>query len=67
VYFKVKGNMQDAFLKKGSGLGRTFQFVSPTLRIDYMMADRKFKIEQFSRLGYKYSDHYPQIMDISFK
>lgn len=64
VYFKIKGNMQDAFLKKGTGLGRTFQFVSPTLRIDYMMADKHFKIEQFSKLGYKYSDHYPLIMDV---
>jgi endonuclease/exonuclease/phosphatase family metal-dependent hydrolase len=65
-YFKVKGNLQDAFLKKGFGLGRTFQFISPTLRIDYMMADKQFKIEQFSKLDYKYSDHYPQVMDVSF-
>lgn len=67
AYFKIKGNMQDAFLKKGFGLGRTFQFVSPTLRIDYMMADKQFKIEQFSKLDYKYSDHYAQIMDVSLK
>jgi endonuclease/exonuclease/phosphatase family metal-dependent hydrolase len=67
VYFKIKGNMQDAFLKKGLGLGRTFQFVSPTLRIDYMMADKRFKIEQFAKLDYKYSDHYAQIMDVSLK
>lgn len=67
VYFKLRANMQDAFLEKGSGLGRTFQFVSPTLRIDYMMADEQFKIEQFSKLSYKYSDHYPQIMDLSLK
>jgi endonuclease/exonuclease/phosphatase family metal-dependent hydrolase len=64
-YFTIKGNLQDAFLKKGFGLGRTFQFISPTLRIDYMMADKQFKIEQFSKLDYKYSDHYPQVMDVS--
>ncbi|HTM91543.1 MAG TPA: endonuclease/exonuclease/phosphatase family protein [Flavisolibacter sp.] len=66
TYFKVKGNMQDAFLKKGVGIGRTFQFVSPTLRIDYMMADKRLNIEQFSKLNYKYSDHYPLLMDVSF-
>ena len=66
AYFTVKGNLQDAFLKSGFGLGRTFQFISPTLRIDYMMADKHFKIEQFSKLDYKYSDHYPQVMDVSF-
>jgi endonuclease/exonuclease/phosphatase family metal-dependent hydrolase len=64
-YFKVKGNLQDAFLKKGFGLGRTFQFISPTLRIDYIMADQRFKIEQFSKLNYRYSDHYPQVVDVS--
>lgn len=65
AYFKVKGNLQDAFLKKGTGLGRTFQFVSPTLRIDYMMADKQLDIEQFTRLNYNYSDHFPLLMDIS--
>ena len=64
-YFTVKNNLQDAFLKKGFGLGRTFQFISPTLRIDYMMADKRFNIEQFSKPDYKYSDHYPQVMDVS--
>lgn len=64
-YFKVKGNLQDAFLKKGFGLGRTFQFISPTLRIDYMMVDKRLEITQFSKLDYKYSDHYPQVIDIT--
>jgi endonuclease/exonuclease/phosphatase family metal-dependent hydrolase len=63
-YFKVKGNLQDAFLKKGLGLGETFRFISPTLRIDYMLIDKRFKIEQFTKLNYKYSDHYSQVMDI---
>jgi endonuclease/exonuclease/phosphatase family metal-dependent hydrolase len=66
-YFKIKGNLQDAFLQKGSGIGKTFQFISPTLRIDFMLADKKFKVEQFSRPDYPYSDHYPQVMDVSFK
>lgn len=66
-YFKIRGNLQDAFLQKGSGIGRTFQFISPTLRIDYLMADKKFKINQFTKLDYKYSDHYPQMMDVSFR
>jgi endonuclease/exonuclease/phosphatase family metal-dependent hydrolase len=67
TYFKVKGNLQDAFLKKGSGLGQTFQFISPTLRIDYLLVDKQFRIEQFTRPDYKYSDHYPQVIDVSLK
>ena len=46
TYFTVRGDMQDAFLKKGFGIGRTFSALSPTLRIDYIFADKNFKINQ---------------------
>jgi endonuclease/exonuclease/phosphatase family metal-dependent hydrolase len=62
-YFTVKGDLQDAFLKKGSGIGRTFRSISPTLRIDYILADKKFKVIQFSKLKVPYSDHYPIVAD----
>jgi len=65
TYFTIKHNLQDAFLKKGTGLGRTFQYLSPTLRIDYIFADKKFKVEQYSRLKVPYSDHYPIIADLN--
>jgi endonuclease/exonuclease/phosphatase family metal-dependent hydrolase len=66
TYFTVKGNMQDAFLQKGAGLGRTFRFISPTLRIDYIFADKKFDIQQYHRLTVPYSDHYGIMADMSF-
>lgn len=66
AYFTVKGNTQDAFLKKGSGLGRTFRYISPTLRIDYIFADRKLKVDQYTRLINPYSDHYCVIADIGY-
>jgi len=65
TYFTIKGNLQDAFLKKGRGLGRTFQYLSPTLRIDYILVDKKFKIEQYNRLKVPYSDHYPIVADVN--
>ncbi|MGC4100115.1 endonuclease/exonuclease/phosphatase family protein [Ferruginibacter sp.] len=64
TYFTVKGNLQDAFLKKGSGMGRTLRFISPTLRIDYIMADKKFAIKQYTTFKVPYSDHYPVVADI---
>ena len=64
AYFTVKGSLQDAFLKKGTGPGRTFRFISPTLRIDYILADRKFEVTQFNKIEVNYSDHYPIIADI---
>jgi endonuclease/exonuclease/phosphatase family metal-dependent hydrolase len=63
TYFTIKGNLQDAFLKKGSGFGRTFRFISPTLRIDYILADKKFEVKQYKKFEAPYSDHYPVIAD----
>jgi len=63
TYFTVKGNLQDAFLKKGAGLGRTFRFISPTLRIDYILADKKFEVLQYHTFQVPFSDHYPVIAD----
>lgn len=66
TYFTIKGNLQDAFLKKGSGIGRTFRFISPTLRIDYILADKKFKVTQSGIIHVSYSDHYPIIADLQY-
>ena len=67
TYFTVRGGMQDAFLKKGFGIGRTFSAISPTLRIDYIFADNHFKIKQFNRLVKHYSDHFMLVADIELK
>ncbi|HWH61648.1 MAG TPA: endonuclease/exonuclease/phosphatase family protein [Ginsengibacter sp.] len=66
TYFKVKGNLQDAFLQKGFFIGRTFRFISPTLRIDYILADKKFKVTQFQRIKVPYSDHYAIETDLEY-
>ncbi len=63
-YFTARGELQDAFLKKGFGFGKTFQMISPTLRIDYILADRKFDVLQFDRIKVPYSDHYPIVADL---
>jgi endonuclease/exonuclease/phosphatase family metal-dependent hydrolase len=67
TYFTVRGSMQDAFLKKGFGIGRTFSSLSPTLRIDYIFADSHFKIKQFNRIIRNYSDHYMLVADVQLK
>ena len=67
AYFTVRGKMQDTFLKKGFGIGRTFSSLSPTLRIDYIFADKHFKINQFRRLVRKLSDHYMIAADVELR
>ncbi len=64
TYFTIKDDLKDAFLNKGTGLGRTFQYLSPTLRIDYIFSDKKFEVKQFNRIKVPYSDHYPIVADL---
>lgn len=66
AYFSLRKNLQDAFLKKGFLIGRTFRLISPTLRIDYIMPDKNFKVKQFKRIKVTYSDHYPLVADLNF-
>ena len=67
TYFSVRGDMQDAFLKKGRGIGRTYNALSPTLRIDYIFAQDAFRIHQFNRIVKNYSDHYMLVADMELK
>jgi endonuclease/exonuclease/phosphatase family metal-dependent hydrolase len=67
TYSTIRGDMQDAFLKKGGGIGRTFSALSPTLRIDYIFADHEFRIRQFKRIVKDYSDHYMLVSDVQLK
>ena len=70
TYFKIKGNLQDPFLKKGYWTGRTtrknFGIITPTLRIDYILADRKFSVNQFQIIHVPYSDHFPVETDLEY-
>lgn len=66
TYFKIRGNLRDAFLEKGFWLGRTYRFISPTLRIDYILADKKFSVNQFQIIHVSYSDHYPVEADLEY-
>jgi endonuclease/exonuclease/phosphatase family metal-dependent hydrolase len=66
AYFRIRGNFQDAFLEKGTFLGRTFRFISPTLRIDYILADKKFTVTQYQRIRVPYSDHFPVETDLQY-
>lgn len=65
-YYKIKGGLQDAFLVKGSGLGRTYTTISPTLRIDYLMASAGITIMQYLNDTVRLSDHYPNLMDVKW-
>jgi endonuclease/exonuclease/phosphatase family metal-dependent hydrolase len=67
TYRIIKGNLQDAHLKKGSCIGAAFYNLLPTLRIDVCFADERLKILQCTVEKKKHSDHYPVITDLSYR
>jgi endonuclease/exonuclease/phosphatase family metal-dependent hydrolase len=67
AYEKIGKGLQNAFVQKGSGISRTFSSISPTLRIDNIFTDKKFKITGYTRIKKSYSDHFPIIADIKYQ
>jgi endonuclease/exonuclease/phosphatase family metal-dependent hydrolase len=64
AYNCIGKGLNNAFAEKGSGMGRTFSGISPTLRIDNIFADKKFKVLQYTRIAKKLSDHFPVFADM---
>ena len=67
AYQTIGNGLQNTFVEKGSGLGRTFSGISPTLRIDNIFASKDFIVQQFTRVKQKLSDHFPVISDLKLK
>ncbi len=67
TYFTIRGGLQDAFLRSGFGVGRTYSGISPTLRIDYILATKHFTVLQFNRMVKNYSDHYMLVADLKLE
>ena len=55
----------DAFLKAGSGFGKSFKLNYFPLRIDFLLIDKKLEIDSFKRYEVDFSDHYPISTEIS--
>lgn len=68
VYSTIKGNLKDAFVSKGFGIGRTFSKVFPTLRIDYIFYDPEaLQPEGFKVFDVGLSDHKPIMANFTLK
>ncbi|THV60344.1 endonuclease [Flagellimonas alvinocaridis] len=67
VYKIVKGDMQDTFLEKGDGFGRTYNLLGFPLRIDYIFAEPKVEIVSHKNFDEKLSDHYPVMATLRLK
>ncbi|QQS30323.1 MAG: endonuclease/exonuclease/phosphatase family protein [Sphingobacteriales bacterium] len=58
TYRTISKNLQDAFLKSDFGMGKTYNALTPNLRIDYILHDPTMVSHGFSILKKDYSDHY---------
>ncbi len=67
AYETIGESLENAFVEKGNGVGRTFSSISPTLRIDNIFLEKRFTVKQYYRVKKRLSDHFPIIADISMK
>jgi endonuclease/exonuclease/phosphatase family metal-dependent hydrolase len=62
TYTTLRGNLKDAFLEQGIGLGRTYNMILPTIRIDHIFYDpTALRLTGFTCPYTPYSDHNPVI------
>jgi exonuclease III len=66
-YFKMSSGLQDAFTVKGWGLGTTMSNLPKTLRIDFLLVDKRLEITNYHKDEVVLSDHFPQFIDVKWK
>jgi endonuclease/exonuclease/phosphatase family metal-dependent hydrolase len=67
TYFHIRGNLQDAFIAKCFGIGRSYIHISPTLRIDYILPSKEFQVMQSMKLASPFSDHHAVLTDLQLQ
>ena len=58
TYHKIKADKIDAFVVAGKGFGKSYDYILPA-RIDFILTDPVFEINNFKTYDIKYSDHFP--------
>ena len=59
IYRVVKGNLNDGFIGSKTGLGATYNYLAPNLRIDYLFNDKQLtpKVWKHFKEGFLDHDH----------
>ncbi|MFW5755505.1 MAG: endonuclease/exonuclease/phosphatase family protein [Tangfeifania sp.] len=58
-YQEMRKGLKDAFIRSGSGVGRTYVGKLPSFRIDYIFHSPGFESYNFQTYDYRNSDHLP--------
>jgi endonuclease/exonuclease/phosphatase (EEP) superfamily protein YafD len=68
TYTTIRGSLNDAFVDRGAGIGRTYNQIFPTLRIDHIFYNPgALKIIGFKCPSVTTSDHNPVIANFQIK
>jgi len=59
VYHRLSQNLNDAFIQKGAGFGRTYAGEWPQFRIDYILYNKDLVCIDYKRDEETFTDHYP--------
>jgi len=59
AYSKLKSDLNDSFIEAGKGFGKTYSFNTYPLRIDFILSDSYFKVNEHINYEVGLSDHEP--------
>lgn len=62
----IRKGLNDSFVARGNGFGRTYGESSFPLRIDYVMASSCFSFEEHKTIATKLSDHLPVVVKVGW-
>lgn len=66
VVTQITENLNNAFIKKGSGFGKTYNGKFPNFQIDYIATSKELEVLSYKITEAKLSDHFPVISDLLF-
>ena len=66
VVTQITTDLNNAFIKKGKGFGKTYNGKFPNFQIDYIATIKRFRGAQLQITKAKLSDHFPVRSDLRF-
>ena len=66
AYKKIQDDLNDSFVQAGKGFGKTYSFNGYPLRIDFILSDPKFKVNEHRNFEIRLSDHEPILARLSY-
>lgn len=67
VVTKMTDSLNNAFIKKGQGLGKTYNGKFPNFQIDYIATTKDIDVVNYKIIAAKLSDHFPVRSDLRLK